>query len=447
MTRRSALGSENNRSSLDRGYATKVRIDRLINCRLPNKVPTVLILERRATLTNLHSKKVDGQIPELASIIDEIGRGAADRETRRELPFAEVESLRQAGFTAMTVPSEFGGGGQDIESLIRALMELSVADPNLTQIFRAHFVFIERLVVDSKHPWRSRWLSRAGEGAIFGNASQERSGATVGSHKTTARRQGNHWLVNGVKYYSTGSLFADWLSVIAQDDTGQIMQLLVKSDAPGVERIDDWDGFGQRLTGSGTTRFTDVAVDPSEVYVRSGFDAPSYGTPFAQLVLLAALAGILKRASLDAADFARSRTRAYTHASGARPSLDPLVQQVVGSIASRAFVAEAAVLLAARELQRCRCAVPDMDALQAAEFAVARAQVCLVPFVTQGLSDVFEVGGASATSVSRALDRHWRNARTIASHNPLIYQARAVGDYLINGNGLVHSWTTGEQKI
>ena len=46
---------------------------------------------------------------------------------------------------------------------------------------------------------------------------------------------------------------------------------------------------------------------------------------------------------------------------------------------------------------------------------------------------LFDTGGASATAGALNLDRHWRNARTIASHSPLDYKAHAVGDYLVNG--------------
>ncbi|MGC2175576.1 MAG: hypothetical protein WA614_08955, partial [Acidimicrobiales bacterium] len=47
---------------------------------------------------------------------------------------------------------------------------------------------------------------------------------------------------------------------------------------------------------------------------------------------------------------------------------------------------------------------------------------------------IFETGGASATSATLNFSRHWRNARTIANHNPLAYKARATGDYAVNGN-------------
>lgn len=45
---------------------------------------------------------------------------------------------------------------------------------------------------------------------------------------------------------------------------------------------------------------------------------------------------------------------------------------------------------------------------------------------------LFEVGGASATRESAHLDRHWRNLRTLFSHNPTVYKARVIGDLVVN---------------
>jgi hypothetical protein len=46
---------------------------------------------------------------------------------------------------------------------------------------------------------------------------------------------------------------------------------------------------------------------------------------------------------------------------------------------------------------------------------------------------IFNAGGASAILESSKLDRHWRNARTLASHNPVVYKPRVVGDFVVNG--------------
>ncbi len=47
--------------------------------------------------------------------------------------------------------------------------------------------------------------------------------------------------------------------------------------------------------------------------------------------------------------------------------------------------------------------------------------------------ELFQTVGASATMRPKALDRHWRNAQTIATHNPIVFRARSIGDYEING--------------
>ena len=59
----------------------------------------------------------------------------------------------------------------------------------------------------------------------------------------------------------------------------------------------------------------------------------------------------------------------------------------------------------------------------------------------------FEVGGASALSQSRRLDRHWRNARVLSSHNPMIYRAKLVGSALLHGGHEARQYTVGAAKI
>ncbi|MCQ6575336.1 monooxygenase, partial [Bacillus wiedmannii] len=56
---------------------------------------------------------------------------------------------------------------------------------------------------------------------------------------------------------------------------------------------------------------------------------------------------------------------------------------------------------------------------------------------------IFDVLGASAVRESAALDRHWRHARTVASHNPWIYKAREVGAGEVNGAEPGFQWTIG----
>jgi len=63
-----------------------------------------------------------------------------------------------------------------------------------------------------------------------------------------------------------------------------------------------------------------------------------------------------------------------------------------------------------------------------AEIKAFQAQQIVFNLVLEATTLLFEVVGASATTVTRSLDPHWRNARTVASHNPTIYRERAIGD-------------------
>ena len=61
-------------------------------------------------------------------------------------------------------------------------------------------------------------------------------------------------------------------------------------------------------------------------------------------------------------------------------------------------------------------------------------------------TDLFDTLGASATSRAKALDRHWRNARTVSSHNPRVLKARVVGDSLVNGTPPPYAWAIGRTE-
>ena len=387
-------------------------------------------------------------------IFARIAERAAEREHDRELPFDAVGWLREARFGALRVPVEHGGFGASVEQFFALLIELAEADSNLPNIFRAHFGQIERLYAEIDPALHAPWLERAAAGEIFGNATTEIGDGALGQPATRITKQEGVLRLNGTKYYSSGSLYADWIAVSAQlQEEGvaggaeQPVIALVRADAPGVERIDDWKGFGQRLTGSGTTRLTDVEVDPASIWpcARSG---PTSMTAFFQLVHLATLTGIARAIERDACAYVRPRKRVFSHGSGAIPREDPLIQQVVGQLASTAFIAEAAVRAVADRLgdidrlRRRGEAVPE-SLLVDVELAAAKAQVGLVDAVLTSTTRLFDVGGASAVQENRRLDRHWRNARTLASHNPVIFKARVVGDHAINGTAPGFYWTVG----
>ncbi|MNZ23333.1 Dibenzothiophene desulfurization enzyme C [compost metagenome] len=381
-------------------------------------------------------------------IFARIAEGALERERTRSLPHEPIRWLKEAGFGAVRVPREHGGAGASLPQLIQLLIELAEADSNIPQALRGHFAFVEDRLNAHAEASQETWFKRFVAGDLVGNAWTEVGNVKIGEVITRVSRRGERWLVNGAKYYSTGSIFADWIDLYAQlDDSGEDVIAALRTDQPGVQQSDDWDGFGQRTTGSGTSRFVDAEVAAENIIpFASRF---KYQTAFYQLVLLAVLAGTGRAAVRDVAEQVRLRTRVFSHGNANSADRDPQVQQVVGKASAQAYASEATAVRAAKAAQwayEARFGGDAEDERQAniaAELESAQGQVVIAELVLRLTSDLFNALSASATSTSKLLDRHWRNARTAASHNPLIYKERIIGDWEINRSEPPYVWQIG----
>ncbi|MCD2186697.1 acyl-CoA dehydrogenase family protein [Actinomycetospora soli] len=369
-----------------------------------------------------------------------IAAGAAERELRDESPFAQVRAVADAGLGALALPVDQGGHGASIRELLAFVIDLAEADPIVAHVLRTHYSQTLGFVRGG----HTRWLDEVRAGKVFGNAISETGTVAAGNHDfttTLTETADGRWL-DGVKYYSTGTLYSDWISVAARVEGDRVATVLVPTDRPGVEVVDDWDGMGQSRTGTGTTRFTDVAVADDEfLSVRSRHEPrPAADVPFLQLYLQALMAGILRSVATDAAALVRSRTRTFDHAPAPRPVDDPILQETVGRLVSTAWVAESAVLAAADTVQAAEDAVragePTEEVGRAASVAASAVKVHLDRVAADAATSLFDVGGASASSRGKNLDRHWRNIRTLSLHNPASYRATALGRLAISGEDL-----------
>jgi alkylation response protein AidB-like acyl-CoA dehydrogenase len=387
--------------------------------------------------------------PELAELLAEIGAGSAVRERDRIAPFDQIDILRAARFGALRVPQEYGGAGTSLRETFRLIMALASVDSNVAHILRSHFAFVEQTLRSQNPEQRERWLRRAAEGTFVAGAATELGSHKVGAEKwstTLARDADGGFRLNGVKYYSTGSLYADALLYIALDEDEQVVSVVVPADREGVTLEDDWDGLGQSLTGTGTTRLEDVAVGPEEVLERDpiieGGPVKRFGV--LQLYITAVIAGATRNAANDAIALVRSRAgRPFAHAA-ASPAEDPLLQEVVGEIVSAAYAAEAIVLRAAEaqdaEADSVIDGVPDQELADRAALEAAEAKIAVDQLALAATARLFDLGGASATKREKNLDRHWRNVRTLSTHNPLLHKSQAVGDHALNGTPLPPNW-------
>ncbi|GGO64142.1 hypothetical protein GCM10010910_18290 [Microbacterium nanhaiense] len=378
-------------------------------------------------------------LEEFDRALDELLIGIASRAVEREqshtLLYEEVRALQAIGFGSVRLPVEWGGLGLSFEQLIERLILVASADSNLAHLYRGHIAVVEEIVAgyDDDEANRGAWIHRIARGEFVGNAQSEKQ--ETGDITTRIEREGDSILLTGRKYYTTGSIYADWIRLAALDGETRV-GVTVSTRDPGVQSIDDWDGFGQPLTGTGTTTFDRVAVDPADIIV-SG-ENPARGNHIAsvfQLILLAAAAGIGRAALRDAVEFVRPRRRIFGFPGETPPREDTLVQETIGSVSARADAAVRLVVSGARDVDRAseRYAAGDQDAYADLILDVYRLQQIVAPLVLDAATEIFEVGGASAVSTKAALDRHWRNARTVHSHNPAAQRRRVVGDFELNG--------------
>lgn len=312
--------------------------------------------------------------------------------------------------------------------LFSAVIDVARADPVVAHIFRTHFWFTEERLrtlgaqersdrgFGQGDPASLQWLRKVADGQLFGNAFSEKGSNAVGSLVFNTRLLPDPtggYRLEGEKFYSTGTLFSDYLTVTATTDYDSVATVVVPADRTGVKLIDDWDGFGQRRTGTGTTVFKNVAVTTDEILADSPYDAdavPSVQYASLQLFIHAVVAGILAGVVDDGVTLLRSRDRSFSHAPTDRPTDDPLLQRLLGELASTAYVAKAAVLDAAEAIAAATTSAsttadgnPDAQLAQDAQIKVAQVKVHLDAVAPEAATRLL----GSAEPVRRADRRAW----------------------------------------
>lgn len=366
----------------------------------------------------------------------DFARDAVARDRDRILPWAELDRFTASGLWGITVPRAYGGAGVSNVTLAEVIATISAADGSLGQIPQNHYYALEVLRVGGSDAQKAFFYRRALDGERFGNALAE-----IG-HKDFKRRtrlttdDPAGWRVDGQKFYCTGALFAHWIpTLVSAQQDGRDVTLLafIPRRAEGVAIVDDWDGFGQRVTGSGSVSFDAVAVDPAWVVpFLASFERPTTIGPFAQLLHAAIDLGIGQGAMQATLPFVREQSRPWIDAGVERASDDPLTIRQVGDVAVRLRAAQALLRRAGRFVDQAQSA-PDEASVAAASIAVAEARVLTTTASLDAGNRLFELAGTGATLDGLGLDRFWRNARTHTLHDPVRWKYHAIGNYYLNG--------------
>jgi SfnB family sulfur acquisition oxidoreductase len=364
------------------------------------------------------------------------------RDRERRLPWELVERFTASGLGSIAVPRAFGGPQLSHVTIAEVFRIISAVDPALGQIPQNQFGLLGLLQAGANPEQQQRLFASVLAGWRIGNGGPERgSKHTLDIQARLVKRDGR-WLFSGEKFYSTGALFAHWIASKALDEQGRPWLAFIQRGRAGLRIVNDWSGFGQRTTASGSVLLNEVEVDENNLIPLWPLaDKPSIQGAFSQLIQAAIDLGIADGALHDTLAFVRNKARPWIDAKVEQAGDDPYVIADVGRLQVERHAAEALLHKAGRVLDEVAAAPIDSDAAARASIAVAEAKALTTEVSLQASEKLLELAGSRATLAEFGLDRHWRNARTHTLHDPVRWKYHAVGAWHLNQRHPArHSW-------
>ena len=363
--------------------------------------------------------------------------GVIERDRAGSVPWADLASLDASGLLTITVPAAYGGPDLSPVVLAEVIRTIAAVDPAIAQVPQSHFLLVDVLATLGSAAQQQRLFADVLTGARLAGAQAERGGRHAQELKTRLRRASGGLRLDGRKYYCTGAISARWIGVTALDEVDRLVLAFVERNAQGVHVDEDWNVMGQRATVSGSAVFDHVHVDPGLVVpYHEAFEKPQQLGARTQLVHAAIQVGIAAGALGDAREFMRTRARPFFEAARAgwadTAASDPHVIRRFGELATRVAAAESLLAAAAVTLEEVGRRPRDAAAAARGSIAVAQAKAFGSETAVAVASDLFALTGASAADERYDLSRHWRNARTHASHDPVDWKYHHIGNYLLS---------------
>ena len=380
-----------------------------------------------------HIIQSDAEALEIAkNLAEQFKQQAIQRDAERILPFAEIEAYSQSGLWAITVPKEFGGADVSSYTVAQIIALMSGVDGSIGQIPQNHFYALEVLRNNGTEQQKRKLYAEVLKGARFGNALAEFKTKNATQKQTALSQTEQGYVVNGEKFYCTGSLFADRIPTLVKDADDKEFLVFIPRSSQGLELIDDWSGFGQRTTGSGTVKFNHVAVDAEDIVpFDTAFSRPTLVGPFAQIMHAAIETGIA-RAAFEETLVRVRQARPWIDSAVEQATDDPLTQFELGRVVADVRASEVLLKQAARSIDEAR-PNPTIDNIAKASLDVAKVRAHSTETALKAASKLIELAGSRGSQREDGLDRFWRNARVHTLHDASRWKYYFIANYLLNG--------------
>lgn len=387
-------------------------------------------------------KSDDEAITVAKKLAAEIAPGAAIRDRDRIWPVKELDAFSQSGLWSINVPKRFGGPEVSYATLAKVIEIVSAADSSIGQIAQNHLGVVAAIRTVSDEAQQKLLFAEVLRGTRFGNAFSEFGSKRAADFETKFTDAGDHVIVNGQKFYSSGALLAHLVPIVALDDEGRAWYAIAERDAPGLTVIDDWSSFGQRTTLSGTVILNNVKVPKTHLVPGyKGYEVPTADGAIFQIIQVAVDTGIAQAAIDETVDFVRTKSRAWVDSGLERATDDPYTIQAIGDLTLRLHAAQALLEKAGRAIDRA-IEDPNAETVADAQIVTAEAKILSTEIAIAATNKLFELAGTRSTLAEHHLDRHWRNARTHTLHDPVRWKYAILGKYFLNGEKPpLHAWS------
>jgi acyl-CoA dehydrogenase len=243
-------------------------------------------------------------------VAKEVAPHFAEWEHAGRVPREVFERLGDLGLIGTSIPEEYGGGGQEDyrynvvlqEEAARAVVTLGTLRTQLDVILPYFLAYTDE-------EQKRRWLPALAAGRMLTAIAMTEpgTGSDLAGIRTTAVRDGDHWVLNGAKTFITGGILADLVIVVARTSTDPdnrrrgLSLLVVEDGMPGFVKGRALDKLGLKVQDTAELSFTDVRVPAANLLGQEG-DAFGYlGANLAQERLAIAVGSVAQaRAALDA---------------------------------------------------------------------------------------------------------------------------------------------------
>ena len=239
---------------------------------------------------------------------------AKEYDKSHQFPWPVIRKAQELGLTIMTIPKAYGGSALSMLDECIITEELAYGCSGMSTSITLNGLAVMPLLLAGSEEQKRVYCGRLAKGEMAAYClSEAAAGSDVAGIQTMARREGDHYILNGSKTFITNASVADWFSVFAYTNPEAKYKgmscFLVDRNLPGVSVAKPFDKLGQRASDTAEVIFDNVRIPAASLIGREGegfliamkvFDRSRVPTAIGAV-------GVARRALEECVQFAKER--------------------------------------------------------------------------------------------------------------------------------------------